>query len=154
MKYLLLIIFTVIATSSFAQTHYVDSVKMNNVIVNKDPRLDIIAKKENEFNKAAALNVKAVHGYRLMLLNTNDRALALKIRSQLLQRFPEQKVYMSFQPPYIKLKFGDFIEKEDADTYKTEIGDDKIVPGNIYVVPDIVQVKPDKTNITTNQPAN
>jgi hypothetical protein len=148
MKYLLFILFFFSAASfSFAQSNE-DSVRNSNITISKDPRLDALAKKENEFNQAAALNVKAARGYRLMLLNTNDRALAIKIRSQLLQHFPEQKVYMSFQPPYIKLKFGDFEEKADADEYKTEISEAKIVPGNIYVVPDIIEVKP------ATQPSN
>ena len=51
---------------------------------------------------------------------------------------------MSFQPPYIKLKFGDFLDKDEADKYKTEITDEKIVTTNIYILPELVEVKPDK----------
>jgi hypothetical protein len=156
MKYSFFVIFILaFVNSSFAQISNDDSANNNNVTINKDPRLDILAKKETEFNQAAALNVKAARGYRLMLLNTSDRALAIRLRSLLLQHFPEQKVYMSFQPPYIKVKFGDFAEKADADDYKTKIADAKLVPGNIYIVPDIIEVKPDKSKEnTTNQPAN
>ena len=68
----------------------------------------------------------------------------MKLRAQLLQRFPEQKVYMSFQPPYIKLRFGNFVEKADADKYKKEITRTKLVTNNIYLLNETIEVKPDK----------
>jgi hypothetical protein len=124
----------------------------NNVVINKDPRLDILAKNEADINNAngALSGGNVARGYRLMLLNTSDRALAMKVRAKLLQNFPDQKVYMSFQPPYIKVKFGDFLDKDDADNYKTQISNARIVTGNIYIVPELIEIKPDKTS----QPAN
>lgn len=112
--------------------------------VYKDYRLDILAKKEAEFNEALALGPKSAKGYRLMVLSTNDRNLAMNVRAKLLQRYPEQKVYMSFQPPYIKLKFGNFLEKTEADQYKKEITANRLVTTNIYLVPEIIEIKPDK----------
>ena len=117
---------------------------VGKVSVFKDSRLDILAKKEAEFNEAIALGPKFAKGYRLMLLNTNDRSRAMNLRGNLLQKFPEQKVYMSFQPPYIKLKFGNFLEKAEADEYKKVITRSKLVATNIYLVPDIIEIKPDK----------
>ncbi|MFZ4059481.1 MAG: hypothetical protein ACOYKE_15160, partial [Ferruginibacter sp.] len=75
---------------------------------------------------------------------TTDRTYAMSIRSKLLQRYPDQKVYMSFQPPYIKLKFGNFAEKADAEKVKKELSDSKIITNNIYVVPENVELKGDK----------
>ena len=117
---------------------------VGKVSVYKDSRLDILAKKEAEFNEAIALGPKFAKGYRLMVLNTNDRSRAMNLRGNLLQKFPEQKVYMSFQPPYIKLKFGNFLEKSEADEYKKEITRSKLVKTNIYLVPEIIEIKPDK----------
>lgn len=114
------------------------------VTVFKDSRLDILAKKEAEFNEALAVSPKSARGYRLMVLSTNDRAQAMNLRAKLLQRFPEQKVYMSFQPPYIKLKFGNFLERAEADQYKKDIINNKLVITNIYLVPETIEIKPDK----------
>lgn len=114
------------------------------VTVIKDYRLNILAKKEAEFNEILALGPKSAKGYRLMVLSTNDRSMAMNLRGKLLQRFPEQKVYMSFQPPYIKLKFGNFLERAEADQYKKEIISNKLVTTNIYLVPEIIEIKPDK----------
>lgn len=117
---------------------------LGKVTVFRDGRLDILAKKEAEFNEALALGPKSARGYRLMVLSTNDRTQAMNLRARLLQRFPEQKVYMSFQPPYIKLKFGNFLEKAEADQYKKDIINNKLVTTNIYLVPEIIEIKPDK----------
>jgi hypothetical protein len=114
-------------------------------MVTKDPRLDILAKQEAEFNKATVgLGTKAAKGYRLLVLSSNDRSYAMKIRASLLERFPEEKVYMSFQAPFIKLKFGNFVEKDDAEKYRKMITSYKIVTTNVYLVPEVVEVKVDK----------
>lgn len=123
---------------------YVDTVNNGKVLVHKDPRLDELVKKEAVFNEALAMAARSGKGYRLLVLRTNDRSLAMKVRTQLLQLFPEQKVYMSFQPPYIKLKFGNFLERSDADIYKKQIAKNNLVTGNIYVIPELIEVKGDK----------
>ncbi len=117
-------------------------------IVNKDPRIDMLGKKMAEFNHALTIKpggIKIVRGYRLMILSTNDRAMALSIRSKLLQQFPEQKVYMTFQSPYIKLKFGNFADKAEAEKYRKRISMSALVPNNIYTLSDMVEIKVEKT---------
>ena len=125
--------------------HAQDTTKIDTAVVegtltiNKDPRLNVLAKNEASFN---AIAIKSAKGYRLMVLNTNNRNLAMSLRSKLLQRYPDQKVYMSFQPPYIKLKFGDFADEDSADKFKDELLKSKLIPGNIYVVPEIIDLTP------------
>ena len=129
-----------------AQTSVTDTTVTGKVIVNKDPRLDILGKQEADFNKATVgLGIKAAKGYRLLVVNSSDRDYAMKVRTALLQRFPEEKVYMTFQAPFIKLKFGNFVEKDDAEKYRKLLTSSKIVTTNIYVVPEIVEVKVDKS---------
>lgn len=121
-----------------------DSVVTGKVTIVRDARLDILGKKEAEFNAVAALGPRAAKGYRLMVLNSNDRNYAMRVRGQLLQNFPDQKVYMSFQAPFIKLKFGNFLDKDEAEKMKKQLMVQKIVTNNVYVVPDVIEVKPDK----------
>jgi hypothetical protein len=129
-------------TTSIAQTF--DTTVAGMVTTIKDSRIKELAKKELEFNEVWISAVKTARGYRLKLLSTNDRPLAMKVRTQLLQRFPEQKVYMSFQPPHILLKFGNFLDKEEAESYKNEIIRNKLVTSNIYLVSETIELKPDK----------
>lgn len=127
-----------------AQSGTVDSITKPTITITKDDRIDILGKKMAEYNESLANKIRLEKGYRLMLLSTTDRAEAIQVRSKLLQQYPDQNVYMTFQSPYIKLKFGDFLDKEEADRMKKEIGEAKIVSGNIYVVPEMVEVKPVK----------
>ena len=127
-----------------------DSVTEGKVTVYKDIRMDVLAKKEAAFNETYALGPRSAKGYRLMLLSTSDRPAAMNLRAQLLQRFPEQKVYMSFQPPYIKIRFGNFLEQVDAEKYKKEIIRTKLVTNNIYLTAEIIEIKPDKDNPVNN----
>ncbi len=114
------------------------------VTVIKDSRIELLAGKQAGAATGTSNGPRAAKGYRLMIINTNDRDLAMKVRSQLLQRFPEQKVYMLFKPPYIQIKFGNFVEKGEADRYKTLVRKGGIVTTNVYAVPEIVEVKPTK----------
>ena len=151
MKPGLLILAVLLSATAFSQ----DTLKttgtdeaMGTVTVIKDARLDVLAKKEAEFNDQKLLpnGTYAVKGFRLMLLSTYDRAMAMKVRTQLLQHFPDQKIYMSFQAPYLKLKFGNFMDKDEADKYKNEITKLKLISTNIYIVPEMVEVKADMLN--------
>lgn len=133
------------ALQALSQTASVkDTVTEGKITVYKDSRLDVLAKKEAALNETYSLGPRSAKGYRLMLLSTSDRPAAMKLRAQLLQQFPEQKVYMSFQPPYIKIRFGNFLEKEDADKYRKEIIRTKMVANNIYVLSEIIEIKPEK----------
>ena len=112
----------------------------------KDERVDLLGKKMAEYNESLANKIQMVKGYRLMLLNTTDRALAMQVRSTLLQQYPDQKVYMTFLSPYIKIKFGNFLDKAEADKVRKQLISSKVVTGNVYLLPEMVEQKPEKQN--------
>lgn len=116
----------------------------NRMVVHSDYRLQLLGKRISEINtNILKSQARTAKGYRLMVLNTNDRAYALKVRSELLQRFPDQKPYMWYANPYIKLKFGNFRTKEEADDYRRQIS--QMLDGaNIYLLSETIEVKPDK----------
>lgn len=116
----------------------------NGIIVYNDYRMPMLKAKEAEVNTAALkLKARYVRGYRLMILNTNDKNYAFKVRAELLQRFPNQKPYMWFANPYIRLKFGDFRTKEEAEKYQTQIS--RILGGaKIYLLQETIEVNPGK----------
>ena len=112
--------------------------------IHKDPRLDILARKEAELNVLAAkIAARSAMGYRLQVLSTNDRELAMKTKTELLQKFPGQKVYMFYQLPYVKLRFGNFKSQEEAEPYKNQIS--RMLGGaSIYYISERIEVKPEK----------
>ena len=117
MKQLFVVFFLFIGSQSFSQS--TDTIAGNKIIVHQDYRMDILARKESDIN-TAILKVQArlAKGYRLMILNTNDRVYAMKVRGELLQKYPDQKTYMWFANPYIKIKFGNFRTQEEANPYQ------------------------------------
>ena len=122
-----------------------DSLSKGTVTYTKDPRIDELGDKMTEFNESIATSIaRSAKGYRLMLLSTSDRNAALTLRSRLMQLYPDQKIYMIFQSPYIRLKFGNFLDKNDAEKMKKHLNDSKLITGNIYVVPETIEVKPEK----------
>lgn len=150
MKRIVVLIFSCIFFIAVkAQVVNADTGLTGKVTVNKDPRLDILAKQEADINKATVgLGTKAAKGYRLLVVNSNDNNYVNRVRAALLQRYPEQKVYMSFQAPFIKLKFGNFVDKDEAEKYRKMLTNSKIVTSNIYLVPEVVEVKVDKNKET------
>lgn len=142
MKKILCLIFIVTAAeSAFAQNMVVDTTSVAKVTVNKDYRLDLLAEAQVKMVKTASRFTK---GYRLFVLKTNNRDYAMKVRAYLLQNFPEEKVIMSYQSPFIKMKFGDFVDKSDAERVRKQIIQGGVVTGGIYIVPDTIELKPDK----------
>jgi hypothetical protein len=114
------------------------------VTVVKDYRIDLLVKKQSQINKLSVYkNSKGEYkGYRLMVLNTNNRDLAYKTRTDILRYFPDNNVYMAYQSPYFKLKMGDFLKKEDAEKMKKELL--KVLNQNVFVMQDIINLKPEE----------
>ncbi len=151
-KNILLITLSTLASFSFAQKVVIDSANASVVSITADSRLDKLAEIEAKANtpKTGTIkpeyntNPRAARGYRLMVISTNDRNMAMKVRSQLLSHFPDQKAYMSYQAPNIKIKFGNFLDRADAERYRRQILGGKIVTTNVYIVPETIEVKPVK----------
>lgn len=145
LSFSLLIITFFSFSATNAQTAVVDSVqKVNNVTVVKDPRVDMLARKMSEYNELMNLRkARMGKGYRLMVLTTSDRAQAMSVRTSLIQQFPDHKVYMIFQSPFIKLKFGNFVEKKDAEDMRKQLVKSGITTGNIYLLPETIEIKPE-----------
>jgi hypothetical protein len=81
---------------------------------------------------------KIVDGYQLQVLNTIDRNEALKAKSLLLSKYPQQKTFLLFQIPYYKIRFGNFLDKADAVTYQKKI---KSYFTNVFVIPMKIEIK-------------
>jgi hypothetical protein len=124
----------------------IDTAQYGVVNVQKDRRIDILGDKMYEYNVALSKKARMGKGYRLMLISTSDRDLAMNVRTRLLQQFPEHKVYMTFQSPFIKLKMGNFEEKAEAEKLRKFLISQKVVPGNIYILPETIEIKAQEEN--------
>lgn len=138
MKFWILSLFVLIGLSSFSQT---DS---NDIVVHKDPRIELLIKKQIEINEITTRNSRRfVDGYRIQVISTNNRNKAMEAKTKIYQRFPELKAYLMYQSPFFRLKVGNFMEREEAENYLQDIL--KLFPTGVYVVRDVVEVKPEKS---------
>jgi hypothetical protein len=113
-----------------------------SVKIIKDPRLDLLIKKQAELNKEVYLqNSRTGLGFRVLVVNTNDRNKAIDIKTKLLRDFPEHKTYFFYQSPYYKVQIGNFKEIKDAEALQKKVS--RIYPEGVVVVPSVVELKPE-----------
>lgn len=111
--------------------------------VTRDPRVDKLVDKQIELN-SQALKVRTTleQGFRIMVISTNKRDLAIDTKSRLMKAFPEQGSYMFYQSPYFKVQFGNFRTMKDAEKMKSalslQFGDNPII------IPSQIEVKGEK----------
>lgn len=116
----------------------------SSVVVHKDPRIELLVKKQVEINEITTRDARRyVPGYRIQVINTNDRNKAMDAKTRIYQEFPELKAYLMWKAPFYKLKVGNFKDRKDADDYLLNI--QRIFPSGVYVVRDTIEVNPDKS---------
>jgi hypothetical protein len=74
-----------------------------------------------------------VPGYRVQIYNGNDRALAQKIKTDILQAHPDLPVYLIYETPYFKVRLGDYRDKIEA---QKMLHDMKLLYTGVLLVPD------------------
>lgn len=114
----------------------------DSIIINKDSRLDIIKQKQNLINKRSALMTSSglYRGYRLQVLTTNNRTQAFQLKTNLLSLYPDQKVYILFQSPYFKVRFGNYLKRDEAEKMRKQLS--RQYTQAIFIVEDSVEYTP------------
>ncbi len=126
-RLIILTVFITLQTIAVAQTG-------KSIYVSRDPRVDKLVDKHIELTKQASRGkIYIEQGYRLLVVNTNQRDLAMKIRGILLKEFPEHKTYMSYQTPNFRVHFGNFSTRKEAEKVKKELPTD--LGSTIIIVP-------------------
>jgi hypothetical protein len=111
----------------------------DTIVVIKDPRLDILSQKQALINKrtSALTSNGKIKGFRIQITSTNSRDQAFNVKTLVLSKFPDQKVYTTYQAPLFKVRVGDFIKREEAEKYRKLML--SIFPTGLYVVEDVVE---------------
>lgn len=143
-----------LASSLFAQdSSLLKMPESSSVIVHKDPRLDSLVKKQSEINETIFRNSRwTVKGFRILIINTNKRNDATEAKAKMYTYFPELPAYLTYKSPYFRLKVGNFREREDAEAYQKKIN--KYFPDGVFVVNDIIEVKPGDPSVINNSDNN
>jgi len=119
--------------------------KPDTVIVHKDPRLEMLVKKQAQINEETSREGRrTAKGYRLMIISTNNRDEAISAKTKIYTYFPELKAYLFYQSPYFRLKVGNFKDRKDAEAYQKRLN--IYFPQGVFIMKDIVEVKPGKND--------
>ena len=147
MKSVFICLFSLVSINIYAQQLTSDT---SSVVIHKDSRIDLLVKKQAEINEETTRNARRVtRGFRLLVVNTNKRDEAISAKAKLYQYFPELKSYLLYQSPYFKLKAGNFKERKDAESYQKKLN--AFFPKGVFVMNDMIEVKPDKEVDELNQ---
>jgi SPOR domain len=139
-KYLFIVLF--IAQSFLAQKGLAQ-VDSGSVVVNKDPRLEELIRKQIEINEETTRDSRrSMPGYRLQVISSQDRNKVFAAKAKILQQFPDLKPYLMYQAPNYKLKVGNFKTQEEAEEYQGQLS--KLFPTGLFVIRDIIEVKLEK----------
>lgn len=148
MKKLLLLLSFFIGLASFAQ----DTIPANgpSVIVHKDPRIDLLIKKQAYINIALKkASGRTMPGYRLLIINTNSRDEAIAAKTKIYTHFPDQKAYLVYQSPFFKLKAGNYQSRDEAKRYQNLMN--VLFPKGVFIINDTIEVKPEKEGEDASQ---
>ena len=133
------------AITSFAQTDTTGIVPVdsNSVVVHKDPRVDLLIKKQATINEVTSRDGRRTDkGFRLMIISTNNRDEALAAKTKIYTYFPELKAYLWYQSPYFRVKAGNFKDRKDAESYQKRLN--TYFPNGVFIMKDVIEVKPGK----------
>lgn len=115
----------------------------SSVIVHKDPRVDLLVKKQIQINEATTRESrKSGRGFRLMIISTSNRDEAIAAKTKVYTYFPELKAYLWHQSPYYKLKAGNFKDRKEAEEYQVRLKN--YFPKGVFIMNDIVELKLDR----------
>ena len=114
--------------------------KYNGELVVKDPRIDLLIKKQIQINEETSRNARRTDkGFRLLIISTPLREEALAAKSKVYSSFPELKAYLFHQSPYYKVKAGNFKDRKEAESYQKRL--ELLFPKGVFVINDIIEVK-------------
>jgi hypothetical protein len=129
----------------FSATAFAQADSTSSIVIHKDPRVDLLVKKQTEINEETTRNARRnIAGFRIQVINTSDRNAAIAAKTKIYQLFPELKAYLLYQAPYFRLRVGNFKDKDEAEDYRKALS--KEFPNSVFVVRDIVEVKLDKVD--------
>lgn len=112
------------------------------VVVNKDPRIDMLVRRQIAVNEEATRESRRnVPGFRIQVMNTPDRNKIYDAKAKVYEQFPDWKPYLLYQAPNYKLRVGDFKTEDEAQAALQQLQQSKLFPQGMYVIHDIIELK-------------
>jgi hypothetical protein len=65
--------------------------------------------------------IRTVDGFRVLVLSTDNMDKANSVRANILAKIKRKEVYISFEPPFYKVKIGDFTDLTECNNLKFKL---------------------------------
>ena len=98
MKSLFAIFLIAVSMTAYSQdSTWKKNADSGSIVVHKDPRLDLLVKKQVQINEETSRDSRRVaKGFRLMVITTNNRDEAIAAKTKVYTYFPDLKPLLSF----------------------------------------------------------
>ena len=114
----------------------------DSIIVKKDPRLDILSVKQMQANRRSSMLTPGglYKGFRIQVISTNKRDEATFTQADLQLKYPEEKIYLSYQSPNFKVRLGNYLKRSDAEKVRQQLN--TLLSRSAYIVEDAIEYTP------------
>ncbi|HKK09260.1 MAG TPA: SPOR domain-containing protein [Bacteroidales bacterium] len=120
MRSLLLLTIIFFSFSLIAQEQRGFDTEKGDVVVYQDARIDSLVKQHITLNKA----FPGIDGYRVMIFfdaGNNSKDTAYRVMIEFNEEYPDIPAYISFNPPYYRVRVGDFRTELEAVRFRNKI---------------------------------
>ena len=146
MRNTLLLLYLIIASTAFSQN---DTPAEGTITINQNEQISELVNRHIEINKSKE---GKIDGWRVQIYNssgTNSRVEAQNVRKLFLSKYPEETAYLIYQPPFFKMRVGDFRTKEEAYSFYKQLLPDFPVS---YLVSDQINLPKLKGEVQATKP--
>jgi len=113
------------------------------IVVYKDARIDQLVHKQMEINEETTRDSRrSMPGFRIQVISATDRNKVFAAKTKVYQQFPDLKPYVLYQPPYYKLRVGNFKTQAEAEEFEKQLS--SLFPSGLYVIRDTIEVTPER----------
>ena len=124
----------------FLGSRVMAQVNDTTIVVQKDPRIDQLVKKQIEINEVTTRESRRfVQGFRIQVMNSPDRSKVEAAKVKVYEQFPDWKPYLLYQSPNYKLRVGNFKTQDEAQDALKQLS--KFFPASLYIIPDVIELK-------------
>ena len=111
----------VTVNEDFDITRYKTKIELET-ISNNEGLSDVWYEYENDFEDSNFVQslkiIRTVDGYRVLVVATDNLEDANSVRANILAKIKRKEVYISFEPPFYKIKIGDFTDITESNNLK------------------------------------
>jgi hypothetical protein len=124
----------------FLGSRVMAQVNDTTIVVQKDPRIDQLVKKQIEINEVTTRESRRfVPGFRIQVMNSPDRSKVQAAKARIYEQFPDWKPYLLYQSPNYKLRVGNFKTQDEAQDALKQLS--RFFPSGLYIIPDVIELK-------------